>query len=372
MNVAHRSVRNAIVAMASCSLVLPVRIASAQPPAAPQAPAAAGPAEAPSIMATPPTPQPPAPPLMKTVHPQIGPSSLAREYRSLPADSSSPAGLANAERIREALDRDVQPAKWQFAETPLRDMVDQARDVLAVPIDVDHRALDEAGIDVDVPITFRAQAGTARSALRRILDPIDLTWIVRDECLLVTTRDKAAENLAIRLYPIPCGHAPAANSADLSALVDLIQNMVAPERWVVAGGPGAVQPVENPQALVIGQTEEIHEQVEALLRSLHAKGLEEFGVTTDGSAPRAPILRVHPVATAGVRADLAEKLAGLCNESLAEGADSKASVTAVGECLAVQSVSPEFHILAGQLIRGVAGVAVPDHRGQGGKGGAAF
>ena len=55
---------------------------------------------------------------------------------------------------------------------------------------------------------------------------------------------------------------------------------------------------------------------------------------------------------------------GLCNESLPQGTDPQAKVTAVGECLAVQSVSPEFHIFAGQMIRGVAGVEVPDHRGQ--------
>jgi hypothetical protein len=32
----------------------------------------------------------------------------------------------------------------------------------------------------------------------------------------------------------------------------------------------------------------------------------------------------------------------------------------VGECLAVQSLTPEFHAMAGQLIRSVAGEGVSD------------
>jgi hypothetical protein len=71
-------------------------------------------------------------------------------------------------------------------------------------------------------------------------------------------------------------------------------------------------------------------------------------------------VRVHHVADESGRRDLAAKGVELCNTSLPHGADPQAKVPTVGECLAVQSVSPEFHALAGQLIRAVAGEQVPD------------
>lgn len=187
-----------------------------------------------------------------------------------------------------------------------------------------------------------------------MLDQLALTWIVRDECLLITTNDKALENLVHRIYPLPCGC-----DGDVLSLVNLVQQLIEPTTWSTVGGQGTIQVPHDSRLLIIRQTEKVHEDIEALLRSLHARGLAELGVVEGNAAPVSPVTRVHPVADGRAREDLAQKLAALCNASLAEG-DPQAKVTPVGGCLVVQSVSPEFHILAEQLIRGVAGVEAPD------------
>ena len=364
MNAAPRSLWIALLAIVSCSLVPAAHHAvAAEPTAQPQAAATVEPPKPPSAPAS--ASAPPAPPRMRTIHPQVSQASFAREYRPLPLQSATPAAAANEARIREALDHEVQQAKWRFTETPLRDVVAHVRDALEVPVAVDTKALEDAGVDFDTPIFFTAEATTARSALRRVLDPIDLTWTIHDECLLITTKEAAAQHLVTRLYPLPFGYATDSHEVDFQSLIDVIQNGCGDIAvWQDAGGMGAIRPMEEPRGLVVSQTEDVHEQVEGLLRALHARKLTEFGVGGDGSNARTPVVRLHPVADGKVRADLAAKLVGLCNESLSQGADPQAKVTAVGDCLAVQSVSPEFHILAGQVIRGVAGVEVPDTRGQ--------
>jgi hypothetical protein len=110
------------------------------------------------------------------------------------------------------------------------------------------------------------------------------------------------------------------------------------------------------------------------MQSLNTLGPAELGVLAENSDPKALIVRIHAVVDAKVRADLEQKLVELCNGCLAKGADGAARVTAVGNCLAVQSVSPEFHSFAGQLIRGVAGVSarVPDDAAPGDSLGGAF
>lgn len=362
MNATPRSLRIASLAIAVCSLVLAAPRALVADPAAPAPAAAADQPKPPTAPA--PAPLPPAPPRMRTIHPQVSQASFARDYRPLPLQAAASAA-ANEARIREALDHEVRQGKWQFIETPLRDVVANVRAELGVPVAIDMKALEDAGIDFDTAIVFTAEATTARSALRRILDPVDLTWTIRDECLLITTKEAAAQHLVTRLYPLPFGYATDSHEVDFQSLIDVIQNGCGDiATWQDAGGNGAIRPMEEPRGLVVSQTEDVHEQIEGLLRALHARKLAEFGVGGDGSNARTPVVRLHPVADGKVRADLAATLVGLCNESLPQGADPQAKATAVGDCLAVQSVSPEFHILAGQVIRGVAGVEVPDNRGQ--------
>ncbi|MFM8290127.1 MAG: hypothetical protein ACKOC4_00320, partial [Planctomycetia bacterium] len=353
----------AALALVSCAVVLAARpAAAAEQPGPPPVVATVEPPKAPPPPA--PAHQPPAPPRLRIVHPQVSQASLVREYRSLPMQSAEPVVRASDARIRAALGQEIAGRKWSFAETPLRDVVAHIKDGLGLPIAIDMKALEDAGIDLETPISLDASAGTFRSTLRRILDPIGLTWMVRDECLLITTRETAVENLAVRLYPLPCAAASDADADPLAPLVDVIQNTTGGvAAWADFGGHGTVRPSPDGAGLVIAQTEETHDEVEGLMRSLHDRGLAELGLAADGAAARSPIVRVHPVADAKVRSDLAAKLVGLCNESLAKAGDPQAKVTAVGECLTVQSASPEFHILAGQLIRGVAGVEVPDRRG---------
>lgn len=341
MNVSRRSVLISLVALVGCSSVVSQRGLASEPLAAsaqdPQA--QVGPTPAPA-------------PRWTRKHPQVDQSRLARNYRSLPMHGARTAD----ERIREALAQEVPRDPWDFVETPLRDVVAQVCDRLTFPVAIDVKAFEDAGIDCEMPITFRAVSTSLRSRLRSILDDIDLTWLIRDERLLITTKEKAADNLVTRLYPLPFGYGIDSTPVDFQSLVDVLHSTVQPQSWDVQGGPGSIRPMEDPQVLFVSQTEAAHHDVEGVMQALHAQGCRGYGLAEDGAAPAAPTVRIHEVADARIRADLAATLVALCNDSLAKGADAQARVTAVGDCLAVQSVSPEFHVLAGQLIRGVAGI----------------
>jgi hypothetical protein len=178
---------------------------------------------------------------------------------------------------------------------------------------------------------------------------------------VITTRERASENLETRLYPLPWGSVTQV-AIDFQSLIDLFHKTVAPQTWDVAGGPGAIQPFGDGTGavLAVAQTADVHDEIEGLLRGLHELGLAEFGGSHDTPAAKAPTVRVYHVTEEAVRRDLAAKLVELCNTSLPHNADAAAKVTMVGECLAVQSLTPEFHAMAGQLIRSVAGEEVSD------------
>jgi len=343
----------------SCGLVVAVSCLQAVAADPPAANPAVVPPQPPAAQATRPVMVAPSRAQLRTAHRQVSRLPSTRDYRSVPVGNA--ATVAAHEKIEAALGR-VVDRETNFTEKPLRDVVAQFGKILEVPVVLDMRALEVAGIDLDTPVTFTGQGTTARAALRRILDYLDLTRLIRDEALVITTTERAGEHLERRLYPLPWGHS-AQGAGNAQSLVDLIQNTVGgPAAWEVGGGNGSIRPLGDGAAavLVVSQTADVHDEIAGLLRSVHERDLAEFGGPHDMPAAKTPVVRVHHVADDAVRRDLATKLVELCNSSLPHGADPQAKVTVVGECLSVQSLTPEFHALAGQLIRAVAGEQVED------------
>jgi len=351
MNAASRRIVCAVVVFIAC-----LQAVVADPPVANPA---VVPPQPPAAAATFPVMVKPSRPQIRTVPRQVSRLPLTRDYRSVPVGDA--ATVAAHEKIEAALGR-VVDRETNFTETPLRDVVAQFGKFLEVPVVLDMRALEDAGIDLDTPVTFTGQGTTARAALRRILGLLDLTWLIRDEALVIATKELARASLELRLYPLPWGYSTQGGN-DVRVLIDFIQNSVGGlDSWADGGGNGAIRIIGDGGAavLVVSQTADVHDEIEGLLRSLHERDLAEFGGLHDIPAAKTPVLRLHHVADDAVRRDLATKLVDLCNSSLPHGADPQAKVTVVGACLAVQALSPEFHALAGQLIQAVAGEQVED------------
>ena len=291
----------------------------------------------------------------KIGHPQLSGPVFSRVYRCVPL-SASDAAAAARDRIDAALDR-VLEEKIEFSEAPLTDVAMMMQTLLEVPVRLDQKALDDAGIAPDTPVTDAGQGITARSFLRKALRNVGLTYFVRGEMLLVTTVEKAESDLDVVVYPLPFGMGRGAQT-DFQPLIDLIQNTIVPLSWDTQGGPGAIRPFDSSGAplLIVSQSSEVHDEVEALLSVLHARGLAEFG--GEGEEDR-PVTRVHHVADEQLRGELAEKLVGLVNAALTDGQDDDAAVEAVGTSLVVRSKSPGFHVRAAQMIDAIQGVETP-------------
>jgi hypothetical protein len=246
---------------------------------------------------------------------------------------------------------------------PLRDVIAKIREAHSIPMELDQKALEDAGVDLDTPITQHISGISLRSALRLLLDNIDLTFCVKNEVLQITTKEVESEHPTVRLYPLPWGIA-AQPRPDVQALIDLLTSTVRPMTWDCAGGTGSVRPVgeSGETMLVVSQTQEGHREVENLLRGLHQQALAEFG---EPQSPRAatPVFRAYHIADASTLKALSEKLVELCNESLGEAGDPAAAVEAIGQSLVVQSVSPEFHALAGRMVAAITGVTTRDPLG---------
>ncbi len=60
-----------------------------------------------------------------------------------------------------------------------------------ISIQLDQCVLVDAGVTPDLPVTLHIRNVQLKSALRRLLWSLDLTYLVRDDVLFITTRDQA-------------------------------------------------------------------------------------------------------------------------------------------------------------------------------------
>jgi hypothetical protein len=98
-------------------------------------------------------------------------------------------------------------------------------------------------------------------------------------------------------------------------LIDLITSAVAPTSW--PNGGGGVSPWAHPVALIIDQSEEVHEQIAELLaklRAAHRAAKESAIAMPAADAGEAIIVRIHRVSKAnGDDASLDKYIAAIRN-----------------------------------------------------------
>lgn len=167
----------------------------------------------------------------------------------------------------------AQRVSARFEETPLIDFAAAIREKYRVNVVLDQKALDNAGLGTDTPITVHLQDATLQTTLTRALKPFDLTFLIDDELILITTIDEASQRLETTIYDVydllawnSLERQEIPGERDYEAIIMFITSTIAPTTWDDVGGPGAITPLMG--MLVISQTQEVHAQISDVLLSL--------------------------------------------------------------------------------------------------------
>ena len=185
---------------------------------------------------------------------------------SEPAQSRYPVCEASGKLLKALETR----GDWQWNEVPLREVAERLEKELGIPLDIDERALEEVGLDPTVPVpAINLQGISAGSMLRLILRDLDLTWMVQNEMLRITTPEAAEEHLHICVYRV----ADLTQDSDADSLATVVMTIVEPDSWEVVGGPGALSVVGD--TIVVSNVSEVHEDVGRLLDRLRELNKEQ-------------------------------------------------------------------------------------------------
>lgn len=107
--------------------------------------------------------------------------------------------LAKSDSIEKALDQEVGA---DFVETPLSECMAYLSQTVDIPIVLDVRAMDDIGLGGDTPVTRQLSGISLRSLLKIVLNDLELTYTVRNEVLMITTREAEESQLITYVYDV--------------------------------------------------------------------------------------------------------------------------------------------------------------------------
>lgn len=181
------------------------------------------------------------------------------------------------ERIEAVLDMPLK-TPLDFTELPLIEIINTLQEEYNLPIVFDHAALDEVAISPETEITVNLRNITLRSALNLMFRQSgveDLTYVIDDEVLLITTQDQANNTLLVRMYRVDdldlFGDAPSAEATRpkrFSSLAEAITTCVCQDCWQVNGKGEGELVLLKPGILVVISTRRIQEEVQEFLDQL--------------------------------------------------------------------------------------------------------
>jgi hypothetical protein len=184
------------------------------------------------------------------------------------------------QRIEEILDGPLK-SPLDFAETPLNTILQAIAEEYSIPVVFDVTALEAVAQSPETEVTIAIGNVTLRSALNLMLKSVsDVTYMVDNEVLLVTTEDEEQARLEVRVYPIddlrdmltngPPPSRGAVSWPEYSPLIQVITTCVEPGSWQENGtGNGRIMQL-RPGALVVTQTERTHSKINNFLVELRA------------------------------------------------------------------------------------------------------
>ncbi|HLN32968.1 MAG TPA: hypothetical protein VK395_34885 [Gemmataceae bacterium] len=178
-----------------------------------------------------------------------------------------------------------------FKNSKLEDAIQHFQMVTKQPIILDQEALKDVDASYDSPVTLSVQGISVRTALRKILAEVGMTYVIKNESIQVTSAQRARESMVTRAYYIgdilagmaaPLGlpvqpgltalqqfqqaqqlrqdqQLQATQSAEAAKqIIEMITSTTDPQSWRANGGIGTVVYHSATQSLIINQSAEIH------------------------------------------------------------------------------------------------------------------
>ncbi len=120
------------------------------------------------------------------------------------------------------------PADLHFQNMPLRQVIEDLRQMYKLNIYIDEQALMDKGIGLDRPVSIKLDGIALKSALRLMLRNLNLTYIIDEGALQIVTPDRARGKMGLATHYVADIVIPVGNFANLPFVTPGGQNPLPP------------------------------------------------------------------------------------------------------------------------------------------------
>lgn len=211
------------------------------------------------------------------------------DYPAQPGETYSVSEAAIFQKLDE-------PIGVTFDDLPLFDAMRRLADRHSFNVWIDENSLRDEGISIGSELSFDYENVSLRSALRRMLDPQQLTFVVEDDVLKITTQIFAEESGRGRIYAMR----RLVPGEDYDSIIELVTTVVSPDSWEISR-PGRF--TELPGLFCLSQMQHVHREIAQVLHDL-----EQIRTTPRQQRPAAPPLNRERRAEERIQQRLRKKI----------------------------------------------------------------
>ncbi|WP_345682847.1 hypothetical protein [Novipirellula caenicola] len=200
--------------------------------------------------------------LMPTQRAQAQQDPFGSEAKPAATPDTPPSMTIGQDPIEQQLRRKLsEQTSIHVDEVPLSEFLHLLSEKTNTPMVLDTRAIEEIGLSPQQHIHVSLQNVSLRTVLKISLRPLDLTYMIKDELIQITTPECAENNLVTKVYALADslkGKTP--------KVIRAVTSTITPDTWEVLGGPSTIVAIES--VLVVSTTEKTHEQIGDLLEKI--------------------------------------------------------------------------------------------------------
>jgi hypothetical protein len=186
--------------------------------------------------------------------------SASREPVAIPPLPPSPV----EEQLFAALETTAQPL--DVVEMPLRDVVRMIVENNGVSIVLLANKVEEASVSLNTPITKSLRDVSLRALLRLVLKDLELTFVVRNQAIVITTPEDAERRVSTVAYPVHDLVIIPPDFPDFDPLADLVRAAIRPDSW--GDGNGGTPDGVGDGWLLVENSDHVQTDVSRLLEAL--------------------------------------------------------------------------------------------------------
>jgi hypothetical protein len=201
--------------------------------------------------------------------PSVEPYVLPRDWKELSLRRLKKNTLTDTEKaILKALNTSI---TIDLTDQRFGGVIDWFQKQTGQTILLDKPALDDINVNTESTVSAHLNKVSTRTALKKVLADLGLTYVIKDETIFVTTPMKAKDMMTIRTYYIgdllgayDLSLGPVLSQyqamATVAQLVNMVQNNIDKDSWEINGkeGGGTIVFDLAHMTLVVKQSAEIH------------------------------------------------------------------------------------------------------------------